>query len=93
MEIERIMDRTPMPLDRELQSLLQQTTTRSGLAWKSMPSMAGYDTEVMAERWPSAMAFVPSRDGRSHTPAEFTPVDQLVPGVRGLAAALHTLAY
>ena len=38
-------------------------------------------------------SFVPSRDGRSHTPAEYTPVEQIVPGVRALAGALHRLAY
>jgi len=93
VEVERIVDRAPVPLDLHLQTLLQETTVRAGLAWKSMPSMAGHDTEVMAERWPSAMLFVPSRDGRSHTPAEFTSVDQLVLGARILAAALHQLAY
>jgi allantoate deiminase len=93
VEVEQIMDRQPAPLTPALRSLLEDAAGRAGLKWKRLPSMAGHDTEVMVERWPSAMLFVPSHDGRSHTPAEFTPVEQVVPGVRVLAAALHHLAY
>jgi allantoate deiminase len=39
------------------------------------------------------MLFVPSRGGKSHTPEEFTPVEQVVPGVQALAGALHRRAY
>lgn len=58
-----------------------------------MPSGAGHDSEIMAKRFPSGMLFVPSREGRSHTPAEYTPVEQAVPGVEVLADVLHALAY
>ncbi len=93
VERELFMDRMPVPLTPALQDLLAQQATRAGLRWKSMPSMAGHDSEIMVERWPSGMLFVPSHDGRSHTPAEFTPIEQVVPGVRVLAAALYQLAY
>jgi allantoate deiminase len=39
------------------------------------------------------MVFVRSEGGRSHTPAEFTAVEDAVAGIRVLAAALHGLAY
>jgi allantoate deiminase len=39
------------------------------------------------------MLFVPSRDGRSHTPAEFTATSDAVTGIRVLTDALHGLAY
>jgi acetylornithine deacetylase/succinyl-diaminopimelate desuccinylase-like protein len=38
------------------------------------------------------MIFVPSRAGRSHSPAEFTPNEQLLPGVQTLADVLVELA-
>jgi len=47
----------------------------------------------MVEVVPTAMIFVPSRAGRSHSSAEFTPIEEIVPGVAVLAQALHTLAY
>ncbi len=38
------------------------------------------------------MIFVPSRDGRSHSPAEFTSLDQLALGTEVLIATLLQLA-
>ena len=87
------VQRNPVPLDENLQGLLRACASAAGHSWSGIPSMAGHDTEVMSERWPAAMIFVPSRDGRSHTPAEFTPVEQVVPGVRVLTDALRGLAY
>lgn len=91
--IAEAVERTPVPLSADLQSLLARHASEAGFSHTSMPSMAGHDTEVMVERWPAAMIFVPSRDGRSHTPAEFTPVEQALPGIQVLAAALQELAY
>jgi allantoate deiminase len=39
------------------------------------------------------MVFARSKDGRSHTPEEFTSVVDAVAAIRVLAAALHELAY
>jgi allantoate deiminase len=39
------------------------------------------------------MIFVRSKDGRSHTPAEFTSVEDATAGIEVLAAALYRLAY
>ena len=35
-----------------------------------MPSGAAHDTMLVAQRVPSAMVFVPCKDGISHSPAE-----------------------
>jgi allantoate deiminase len=40
-----------------------------------------------------AMVFARSKDGRSHTPEEFTSVEDSVAAIRVLAGALHELAY
>jgi allantoate deiminase len=58
-----------------------------------MVSGAGHDSQVMVEQIPSGMIFVPSQAGRSHSRAEFTPLDQILPGVALLAQALYKLAY
>ncbi|MCH7789114.1 MAG: Zn-dependent hydrolase [Acidobacteria bacterium] len=55
--------------------------------WK-LPSGAGHDAQMLARVCPTAMIFVPSRDGLSHNPAEFTEPDDLVAGANVL---LHTL--
>jgi N-carbamoyl-L-amino-acid hydrolase len=50
-----------------------------------MPSGAGHDTSYLSLIAPSAMLFVPSVDGRSHAPEEYTPPDELARGVQALA--------
>jgi N-carbamoyl-L-amino-acid hydrolase len=53
-----------------------------------IPSGAGHDSNYMALIAPTAMIFVPSVDGRSHTPEEFTAEEDLVRGVQVLAEAM-----
>ena len=49
--------------------------------------------DAMAQVARTAMIFVRSKDGRSHTPAEFTSVEDAVAGIEVLTTALHRLAY
>tara|TARA_B100000614_G_scaffold231462_1_gene225451 strand:- start:1297 stop:1482 length:186 start_codon:yes stop_codon:yes gene_type:complete len=42
-----------------------------------MPSGAEHDAQKMATRWRTGMIFVPSRDGMSHSPREFTSAGAL----------------
>ncbi|MGE0238194.1 MAG: hydantoinase/carbamoylase family amidase [Parvibaculaceae bacterium] len=58
-----------------------------------MASGAGHDSQQMATRSKAAMVFVRSKDGRSHTPEEFSSTPDIVDGIRLLAGALHELAY
>lgn len=53
-----------------------------------MPSGAAHDTQMITRIAPSGMIFVPSRSGRSHSPAEWTSPADLE---RGANALLHTL--
>lgn len=57
-----------------------------------MVSRAYHDTVFMAQICPTGMVFVPSRDGVSHRPDEFTSDDQIARGVAVLAGALARLA-
>ena len=54
----------------------------------STPSGAGHDTNYLALIAPAAMIFVPSVDGRSHAPEEFTAPEDLALGVQALAEAI-----
>ena len=60
---------------------------------KPMVSGAGHDSQVMATRVPTAMLFVPSVEGRSHSPAEFTKFEDAARGASVLATTLYHLAY
>jgi N-carbamoyl-L-amino-acid hydrolase len=57
-----------------------------------MPSGAGHDAQMFARVCPSAMIFVPSVEGISHNPAEFTSPQDLVLGATILLRVLIDLS-
>ena len=83
----------PVDMDSALQDVLVKSAEACGATWKYMPSGAGHDSEVMARHVPTAMLFVPSVEGRSHSAAEYTTLQDAVRGTRVLATALYKLAY
>jgi hydantoinase/carbamoylase family amidase len=63
-----------------------------GLTGRRMVSGAYHDAMIMGRRVPVGMIFVPSRDGVSHHPDEYTAPEQLDQGVAVLARTLERLA-
>ena len=60
----------PTPMDERIVSALETAATETGEPFMLMPSGAAHDTMCVAERVPSAMVFVPCKDGISHSPLE-----------------------
>lgn len=83
----------PCPCDPGLVQLLEATARDLGIPALSLSSGAAHDTQRMATIAKVAMLFVQSQGGRSHTPAEYTTIEDATRGVEVLAAALHALAY
>jgi N-carbamoyl-L-amino-acid hydrolase len=54
------------------------------LSYRVMPSGAGHDAQDMTHIAPTGMIFVPSRDGISHSPKEFTSAEDMANGARVL---------
>jgi allantoate deiminase len=57
-------------LDKRVVAALTEAAQDSGEPHRSMPSGAAHDTMCVAPFVPSAMVFVPCRDGISHSPEE-----------------------
>lgn len=93
VSIETTGNSLPAHMDSQLQQVLAQSAQACGATWKFMPSGAGHDSELMARRVPTAMLFVPSVEGRSHSAAEYTRLEDAVRGATVLATALYQLAY
>jgi allantoate deiminase len=87
------LDLPPCICDPSVVDVLERAARDEGIPFRRMHSGAGHDTQNMARIAKVAMVFARSKDGRSHTPAEFTSVDDTVAATRVLAAALHALAY
>lgn len=83
----------PIICDRELVSVIEQAARDQGVPALTMTSGAVHDTQQMARQARVAMIFVQSKDGRSHTPDEFSTIEHCTAGIEVLAAALHKLAY
>ena len=58
----------------------------------NMISGAGHDTALIAGLTEAGMIFVPSRDGRSHCPQEYTRMEDIVLGCEILLDAVVELA-
>jgi allantoate deiminase len=58
------------PLDERIVGALDAAARSMGEPYMLMPSGAAHDTMCVADRVPSAMVFVPCKDGISHSPLE-----------------------
>lgn len=91
-ELSSLFSHAPTAFDPAVIGVLEQGCTATGLAWQSIRSGAFHDAMYLAEHCPTAMLFVPSRDGVSHNPLEFTEPAQLLAGAQALAWSLVALA-
>ena len=81
---------SPTPMDREVVAGLERAAKEVELAGRTMVSGAGHDAMMVAGLVPSGMLFVPSRDGVSHSPDEYTEPVHLA---RAVAALLEFVLY
>ncbi len=78
----------PAPTDARFRRVIDDAARQLGLTTKLMPSGAGHDAQEIANLCPVGMIFVPSRDGISHSPREFSEPADITNGANVL---LHTL--
>lgn len=78
----------PAPTDLRLRRIVEDAADSLGLSHRRMPSGAGHDAQEIARIAPIAMIFVPSRDGISHAPQEYTAPADMANGANVLLHAL-----
>ena len=84
IEYDQYYESPAAPTDAALQDLVQSSAATLGLASLDMPSGAGHDAQSLKGIAPLAMIFVPSRDGVSHAPTEYTSPDEITNGANVL---------
>ena len=87
-EFEELSRLEPVLCDAALVATLEAKANALGIAYERMPSGAAHDAQLVAKMTRTAMIFVPSREGRSHSPAEWTSWNDIEVGAN---LALHTL--
>jgi len=81
------MEAPPVAFDPDCTLLVEAAARRLGYAFRRMPSGALHDACPISRLAPSAMIFVPSRDGISHNEAEWTDPEHLEAGANVLLHA------
>ena len=75
---------SPALMNKKIQNLIIDAADELNYSFKKMPSGAGHDAQDMAIIVPSGMIFIPSVDGISHSPKEFSSDEAVYKGVNVL---------
>lgn len=83
IDIELIEDSyiAPVPMSKEIIEKMELIADKLGYSNMRINSGAGHDAMIMARIAPSNMIFVPSKDGLSHHPDEWTDYEDLKNGI------------
>ncbi len=84
IDIQRFENTESAPIKPEMQELVASAAAHTGLACQRLPSGAGHDAQAMAAITEAAMIFVPSVNGISHAPEEYSTQEDCANGAQVL---------
>ncbi|MNO33008.1 Allantoate amidohydrolase [compost metagenome] len=93
LELVPTLATSPAPMHQGLCEALEHICLEQGKSCRTMVSGAGHDAQLFAPGCRTAMIFVPSRAGISHSPEEYSSPEELAAGLDVLTALLYKLAY
>ncbi len=88
IRMDPLTDATPVQADPRLIEITTQACRQTDPRALVLPSGAGHDATQIGTIAPIGMIFVPSRNGISHNPAEWTDMEDIALGVQAMARAL-----
>jgi len=83
---------SPVSLDPGIRAIFGEEADRLGYASVIMPSGAGHDAQTMQSLCPSGLIFIPSRNGISHAPEEWSDWADIEKGAQLMLNALVRLS-
>jgi hydantoinase/carbamoylase family amidase len=84
-----LQESAPQPLTGAAVDVLTRRAESRGCPYRMMASGAGHDAMYLARIGvPTAMLFIPSRNGISHNPAEHSEADHIISGIEVLYGAV-----
>jgi N-carbamoyl-L-amino-acid hydrolase len=84
----RIWDQPPVRFDAGCVASVRRGVELSGFTSREIVSGAGHDAAYISRVAPTAMIFVPCRNGVSHNEAEFSSKEQCAAGAQVLLQAV-----
>ncbi|MBM7587455.1 allantoate deiminase [Bacillus pakistanensis] len=91
ISVEQPLYMKPKGMNNEMVALLKEKSTELGVPYCSINSGAGHDAMVFSDVTDVGMIFVPSKDGRSHCPEEWSDAMDLAKGVQIFYEAAKSL--
>ena len=91
VEMEWLPSEAPAVMDDKVVDVVAGVADSLGLSRSHLYSGAEHDAAIIAKSVPTAMIFVPSHDGRSHCPEEFTDGADITAGTNVLLNTILTL--
>lgn len=88
LELSWLPGERPVRMSSDLVEVCARAAAQRGYGALRMYSAAEHDAAFMARMFPSAMIFIPSRDGRSHCPEEWSYGSDIVAGVQTLVDSI-----
>lgn len=86
-----VSDQSPVVLHKPVREQLARAANGRDVPFCVLPSGATHDTAHVAKVAPAGMIFVPSRQGVSHAPEEWSSVEDIARGAEVMATALRAL--
>ncbi|MBU4529232.1 MAG: Zn-dependent hydrolase [Hoeflea sp.] len=83
---------SPVSLDSGIRDIFNEEADRLGYKSLVMPSGAGHDAQTMQSLCPSGLIFIPSRNGISHAPEEWSDWADIEKGAQLMLNALVRLS-
>lgn len=92
ISIEMLSSEKPVKMSAEIVKVIEDVCKQNKTPYQLMNSGAGHDAMNMASLTAAGMIFIPSHNGISHTPDEYTDMNHITEGINILTGTLYELA-
>lgn len=93
MEVKRFIWQDETKMDEELKHIIRRSCEEQKIKYIDIPSGAGHDAINMAQFTPTAMIFIPSQGGISHSILENSSLEDIEQGANLLLDIMQRLDY
>jgi len=91
--VKELLHDPPLAFPTPIRDTIRSAAATLGVPWMDILSFAGHDSRYLHYVCPTAMIFVPCKDGISHNEAESIREQDAFDGTRVLAEAVFALAH
>lgn len=82
--IKPLIKKSATLLDKNIMKMTEEACKKLNIEYQVMSSGAGHDAKTFAKVVPTGMVFIPSKDGKSHCPREYSSMEDIEAGIKVL---------